>query len=118
MSDVATRRPRKTWDLILTIVLLVGYLVLTALISGSGLFLAFASDSCGASTVCDTDAIGGAMLLVLAGVWIPFVIFTVLAILLLVLRRVAFWLPIVGGLIAIGVLVGGYAIITSAIHPG
>jgi hypothetical protein len=113
----AKTRQRRTWDVVLTIVLLVGYLVVTGAVSASGLFFAFASDSCGASSVCNTDQLAGAMLFVLGGVWIPFVLLLVLAIVLLVTRRLAFWVPLLGIVIAIAILVGGFALVTGAVRP-
>jgi hypothetical protein len=101
----------------LTIVLLVGYLVFTGAVSASGLLFAFASDSCGASSVCNTDQLAGAMMFVLVGVWIPFVLLLVLAIVLLVTRRLAFWVPLLGILIAIAILLGGFALVTGAVRP-
>ena len=114
---ITRTRQRRTWDVALTIVLLVGYLVVTGAVSGSGLFFAFAGDSCGASSVCNTDQLAGAMLFVLGGVWIPFVLLLIVAIVLLVTRRLAFWVPVLGIVIAIAILVGGFALVTGAVRP-
>ncbi|CAN5145484.1 hypothetical protein BH11ACT4_BH11ACT4_08810 [soil metagenome] len=117
MPTAPVPRQRRTWDLVLTIVLLVVYLVATALSSGFGVFLAFASDSCGASSVCNTDQIAAAMILVVGGVWVPFVILLVVAIVLLATRRLAFWAPVLGILLAAAIVVGGFFLAMSAVQP-
>lgn len=115
--ETAPPRPRRTWDLVLTIVLLVFYLGATALGSVMSFFLAFAGDSCGASTVCDYDMIGNAVLIVLAGVWVPALFVVGGAIILLVKRRVAFWVPLAGIVLTIAIVITGFAVATWAVRP-
>lgn len=108
-------RQRRTWDLILTIVLLLLFLVGAAILSALGFFVAFASDSCGASSVCDYDAIGNATIFAIAGPWIPVLPVLIVSIVLLIKKRIAFWVPIVGGLLSVAALIIGFAWATSAV---
>lgn len=110
-------RPRRTWDLVLTIVLLVLYLVVTGIASAMSVFLAFASDSCGASSVCDTGLMGTGMVVAMVGVWVPVIVVLVVAIVLLVTRRLAFWVPVVGILLTIGIAFIGFALVFGAVKP-
>ena len=91
----ATPRPRRTWDLILTIVLLIAYLLGTLVASFSAFFLAFAGDSCGASSVCDYDQMSTGMMVALVGVWVP----------------------VVGGALTIAITIVGWVIATTAVRP-
>ena len=111
-------RPRRSWDLILTIVLLIAYLLGTLVASFSAFFLAFAGDSCGASSVCDYDQMSAGMIVALIGVWIPALVVVIGAIVLLVLRRLAFWVPLVGGALTIIISIIGWAVTISAVRPG
>ncbi len=101
----------------LTIVLLVVYLVVTAMGSFLGFFLAFASDSCGASSVCDYDRMGTGMTIAVYGVWAPVLIVLILSIVLLALRRLAFWVPLVGILLTIALVVTGGVLVFGAASP-
>ena len=114
---VPARRPRRIWDLVLTIVLLVVYLVVTALGSFLGFFLVFASDSCGASSVCDYDRIGTGITVAAYGVWAPVLIVVIVSIVLLALRRLAFWVPLVGILLTIGLVVTGGVLVFGGATP-
>lgn len=114
----ATPRPRRTWDLILTIVLLIAYLLGTLVASFSAFFLAFAGDSCGASSVCDENQMANGMMIALYAVWIPALFVVIGAIVLLVLRRLAFWVPLVGGALTIIISIIGWAVTISAVRTG
>lgn len=111
------RRPRQIWDLVLTIVGLVVYLGVTAIGSFLGFFLAFASDSCGASSVCDYDRMANGMMTATYGVWAPVLIVVILSIVLLALRRLAFWVPLVGILLTIALVVTGGVLVFGAATP-
>ena len=110
-------RARRVWDLVLTIVLLVLYLLITAFGSFTSIFLAFTGDSCNASTVCDYDQIGNAVIIVLAGVWVPSLFVIGASIILLVKRRIAFWVPLVGIVLTIAIVVTGFAVASWAVRP-
>ena len=105
------------WDMILTIVLLVLYLAGAVVLSSLGFFVAFAGDSCGASTVCDYDAIGSATVFAIAGPWIPLLPVLIVSVILLITKRIAFWVPIVGGLLSLAALIIGFAWATSSVVP-
>lgn len=110
-------RPRRTWDLVLTIVLLVlsfgGALVMSFL----ALFLlAFGSDSC-VVRECNYDIMSTGMMIGFIGPWIPAVLALIVSIVLLVLRRIAFWVPIVGGVLSVGALILGFVVAGSGVSP-
>jgi hypothetical protein len=114
-SEPAGKRPVIVWDLVLTIVLLVLMVGAALLASFLSFFLAFASDSCGASVTCDTDRIPGGMLIAMIGPLLVALLVLVAAIIVLVLKRIAFWIPVVGMILVIGVFVGGAAFTASGV---
>lgn len=97
------KRPVRVWDLILTIILVVGAVVLAALASFMGVFLAMASDPCGAVD-CNFDLITAGFLLGTIGPWVALALTVAGAVVLLVLRRLAFWVPVVGAVLIVLVL--------------
>ncbi|ROP48574.1 hypothetical protein EDF44_2688 [Rathayibacter sp. PhB185] len=103
------RRPVRVWDLVLTMVLILCALGATLLLSYFGLFFAMASDACGGSNDCDGDLIGWGVLVAAGGVWVPFLAAVAVSIVLLVRRRIAFWVPIAGLALSFGcTVVGGW----------
>lgn len=112
-----TRRPVVVWDLVTTIVLLVLAAVVGAVLTFAAFFLVFASDPCGASTVCDTGRMGAGFFIALLGPAAITLVTVIVAVVLLILRRRAFWVPIVGILLAAGVWIGGAALVVSGV-PG
>ncbi|MFC5791078.1 hypothetical protein ACFPPE_14575 [Agromyces tardus] len=104
MDEARVRRPVIVWDLVLTIVLLLLMVGAGFVLFFLAFFLAFASDSCGASSVCDSDRIATGMLLAIVLPVALGLIALVAAVVMLVLRRLAFWIPLVG----IGLMVGGW----------
>lgn len=116
-SEPVAKRPVIVWDLVLTIVLLVLMVGAALLASFLSFFLAFASDPCGASVTCDTDRIAGGMLVAMIGPLAVGLLALVAAVVVLVLKRIAFWIPIVGLVLVIGVFVAGAAITFSGV-PG
>ncbi|WP_219812463.1 MULTISPECIES: DUF6264 family protein [unclassified Rathayibacter] len=114
-SGVPHRRPVRVWDLVLTIVLILVASAVTLLLSFFGLFFAMASDSCGGSNACDIGLIEGGMVLAAGGVWVPFVAALVVSIVLLVRRRIAFWVPVAGLAVSFCcTLLGGWMASTGA----
>jgi len=99
---------------VLTIVLLVLNLVLAALVSFMGLFLAMASDPCGVRD-CSTDLIATGMMVAVGLPWLVLIVIVVVAIVLMVMRRLAFWVPIVGGILIVGSLVLGWSIAAAGV---
>lgn len=116
-APAAAPRKRHTWDLVLTIVLLVAYLAGTAFASFLSFFLAFASDSCGASSVCDYDQMSTGMFIVLGGVWLPALFVLAGSIVLIVVKRLAFWVPLVGILLTVGIAFAGVSVVFAAVQP-
>jgi uncharacterized BrkB/YihY/UPF0761 family membrane protein len=110
------KRPIRTWDLVLTIVLLVLAGVLAAIMSFFGFFLAMAGDSCGARD-CSADLIAVGLMVAVALPWVLLIAVAVVAIVLLVKRRLAFWVPLAGGVLIISSWFVG-ALIASAGVPG
>ena len=112
-----TKRPIIMWDLILTIVLLVVMIGVALLASFLSFFLAFASDSCGSGITCDYDRIGTGMLIAMIGPLVVGMLALIAAVIVLVLKRIAFWIPIVGIVLVIAVFIGGAAFTASGV-PG
>jgi Family of unknown function (DUF6264) len=113
----AGKRPVRTWDVVLTIVLLVLDLILTAIMSFFGLFLAMASDSCGVRD-CNTELIATGMMVGVGLPWLVLIITIVVAIVMLVRRRLAFWVPIVGGVLIVGSLILGFVVAGTGVPAG
>ena len=115
-TDAApTKRPVIMWDLILTIVLLVVLVGVALLASFLSFFLAFAGDSCGSGITCDYDRISTGMLIAWIGPRAVGMLALIAAVIVLVLKRIAFWIPIVGIVLVIGVFVGGAALTASGV---
>jgi hypothetical protein len=113
----APERERNVTDLVVTIVGLVitGLLALAA--SVLGLMLVMASDSCGASSDCDTNLIGlGVLLAVVAPwlCWIPALVFTIVR---QVRHRLTWWVPIVGGVAYVPLVVVALLVIDAGVTP-
>jgi hypothetical protein len=114
-ASAPPRRPVIVWDLVLTNVLLVIMIGAALLASFFSFFLAFASDSCGAAVTCDTDRIATGMLIAMIGPLLMGLLALIAAVIVLVLKRIAFWIPIVGIVLIVGVFVGGAAITASGV---
>lgn len=115
MTTAAAPRQRKTWDLVLTIVLLVVYLGWSLLCAFAGALLAMAGDSCGASSTCDYDVLATAFLVGSFGPVALALPVLIVAIVLVVRKRIAFWVPIVGCVLALGIEVLSFALATSGV---
>jgi hypothetical protein len=109
VAPPADQRPRRTWDLVLTIVLLVLDVVLAAIMSFFGLFLAMASDSCGVRD-CNTELIATGMMVAVGLPWLVLIVTVIAAVVVLVMRRLAFWIPLVGGALIVASLVLGFVV--------
>jgi hypothetical protein len=111
------KRPVIVWDVVVTIVLLVVMAGLAFLLLFFAFFLAFAGDSCGASSACDFDRMGTGMLVAMLLPMVVAVVALIAAIIMLVLKRIAFWIPLVGIALMIGAFALGAWITTSAVQP-
>ncbi len=109
-------RPVRVWDVVLSVVLLLGLGVLAALTSLFGAFLAMASDPCGA-VECDTGLISAGMLTAMILPWVLLAAAVTVVVVLLVRRRLAFWVPLVGVPLVIGAWFLGAAIASAGV-PG
>lgn len=114
-TSASPSRPLVVWDLVLTIVLLVLMIGVALVASFFSFFLAFASDSCGASAVCDSDRIATGMLVAMIGPLLVGLIALVAAVIVLVLKRIAFWIPIAGIVLIGAVFVGAVALTASGV---
>ncbi len=117
VTPATSPSPVRMWDLVLTVVLLVLAVGLGLLMLVMSPFLVMASDPCGSGVACNTDQMGVGFLMALIGPPVVLVVGIAAAILLLVLRRVAFWVPLVASALAIGVFVLGAAIVIGGV-PG
>lgn len=114
-ASAPPKRPVIVWDLVLTIALLVVMIGAAVLASFLSFFLAFAGDSCGASVTCDTDRIAAGMLVAMIGPLAVAMLALIAGAVVLVLKRIAFWIPIVGIVLVAGVFVAGVALTASGV---
>jgi len=105
----SARRPLRVWDIVLTIVLLVADVALAAVASFMGVFLAMASDPCGARD-CNFDLITAGFFVGTIGPWVALTLTLAAAIVLLVLRRIAFWVPLAGAALIVLVMVAAFGL--------
>ncbi|WP_347346735.1 DUF6264 family protein [Microbacterium sp.] len=108
------RPPARVWDIVLTSVLLLLLVCLTAIVSYFGFFLAMASDPCGA-VECDEGLIGIGMLTAVVLPWLVFVAVLVVSIMRLVRRRLGFWLPLAAVPLVVGSWFVGAAIASAGV---
>ena len=116
-ASAPPKRPLIVWDLVLTIVLLVLMIGAALLASFLSFFLAFAGDSCGASSVCDYDRMGTGMIVAMIGPLLVGLIALIAAVIVPVLKRIAFWIPIAGIVLIAAVFIGGAALTASGVVP-
>lgn len=87
------RRSSRTWDVVLTIVFLVLSPLAALAASSAGLLLAYAVDACG-SVTCNTDLVNVGLWSAVIAPWGALLAGVVVSIVLLVKRRLAFWVPL------------------------
>ena len=109
--------PVIVWDVVVTVVLLVLLGILAFFVSIFGFFLVMASDPCGA-VECNTDLIGTGVLVAVSLPWVVLVAALVFAIIRLVRRRIAFWVPLVGSILVIASWFAGAAIAAAGVPTG
>jgi hypothetical protein len=103
------RQPVQVWDVVLTIVFLVGLVVLTAFASFMGLFLVMASDPCGVRD-CSTELITIGWLVGTLLPWVVLIATAIVSIVRMVKRKLAFYIPLLGVVGVAGALVLGFVI--------
>lgn len=110
----SVKPPVRVLDVTITIILLVADGVLAALASFMGMFLVMASDPCGVRE-CSSELITLGWLLGMILPWVAFAATAVVAIVLMVKRRVAFWVPLVGAALIVLSLVLAFAVTSSGV---
>lgn len=118
MSQVlsaAAPRERNVPDLVVTVVGLVVTALLGAAASVLGLMLVMASDSCGASSECDTNLIGIGVLLAVVAPWVCWVPALIVVIVRQTRRRLTWWVPIAGGLAYVPLVVVAVLVINAGV---
>lgn len=110
-------RVRRTWDLVLTVVLLIAMAAVAVVAAFGGVFLVFVTDSCGSVGRCNDAAVTSGVLTGAVGPLVVALIAAVVAVVRLVRRRMAFWVPVVGLVLIVAVLVLGYLLTASGV-PG
>ncbi|OOB89191.1 hypothetical protein B0T42_18920 [Rathayibacter sp. VKM Ac-2630] len=100
------------WDLVLTIVLLLAEVCATLLLTYVGLFSGMASDGCMGRDDCDFTLLNWGVLIAAGGVWIGMLAAVVASIVLLMRRRIAFWVPIAGTVLSFAATVIGIWMVT------
>jgi hypothetical protein len=111
------REPVQVWDVVLTIVFLVGLVILTAFASLMGLFLVMASDGCGGRD-CSTELITIGWLVGTLLPWVVLIAAAIVSIVFMVKRRIAWYIPLlgavgVGGALVLGFVIAGAGVPTS-----
>lgn len=91
-----TRRVRPGWDVPIAIVGLVLLAAATAVGATLGTFLGWAGVSCGTDGGCNSGLIMAGMFLATLGVIITAIVFLVITIARITVRRMAWWAPLAG----------------------
>lgn len=101
----------------LTIILLVIDAAIAAFASFAGIFIVMASDSCGVRE-CNTSLITLGWIVGMALPWIALIATVIVAIVLLVKRRIAFWVALVGGVLIALAPFAGFAVASAGVSSG
>lgn len=110
-------RTRRSWDTILTIILVILFAGWAIVCAFAGVTVAFVGDSCGASAVCNTDQIGTALYVGIGGPLVIGLIIVIATIVRLVRKRLAFFVPLIGFVLAPAIVVAAYVTAANAIVP-
>lgn len=103
------KRPLIVWDVVITSILLVLLAFLSFFVSVFGAFLVMTSDSCGADD-CIASLIGFGVLVAMGLPWLVLIAAVVLSMVLIVKRRVSFWLPLAAAPFVVGAWFAGAGI--------
>ncbi|MFD1491560.1 MULTISPECIES: DUF6264 family protein [Microbacterium] len=109
-----TARPVRVWDIVLTVVLLILLAIFAALASYFGLFLAMASDGCFDDN-CNDGLLTFGVWFAAISPWVTLLLGLVGAVILLVVRRVAFWVPLVSAALMVLTFFVAVAIVGAAV---
>jgi len=110
-------RERNVADLVVTILGLAITAVLGLGASFLGLMLVMASDSCGASSTCDTELIALGVLLAVAAPWIGWIPAVVAVVVRQRRRLLTWWIPLASGLAYAPLVVAAFLIIDAGVDP-
>jgi ABC-type Na+ efflux pump permease subunit len=113
-EPVSTRRPVKIWDLVLTIVLVLPLPVLGVLTAIMAGLLVMVSDPCTAQT-CDYARIDAGVIVAFIAPIVVIVLGVAASIIVLVLRRLAFWIPLTTALLAVAAWFVGFLLAGSGV---
>nr|WP_243845273.1 DUF6264 family protein [Microbacterium halimionae] len=109
------QRRRRRWDLWLTISLLVLLAAASVTASVLAVLLTYAFNACG-SGACSRDVMNIGVWVSLTAPWIAFVIALALSIVLLIVRRLAFWVPLAAFVLVVGLWnVGAFIVWAGAV---
>ncbi|HWU21215.1 MAG TPA: hypothetical protein VN088_06805 [Nocardioides sp.] len=120
-SFPAPASPRRAgWvaaDVTLVVVEFVLYAGVLCITSTLSLFLGFFSDGCTGDSPCLGAEFGWGFGLAAVGTWVPFLLAVALVILLGVLRRQMWWVPLVAFVLSTGVFLLGVALAVDGATP-
>ena len=104
-----------TADVVVTSLLMVTHLAVVALSAFFSMFYAMASDPCGSGTACNTDNIGWAFAVTdLGGVGVLLAA-SIVAVFLMVRRRIAFWVPLAGIAVHVGLMALSFSLLDTVV---
>lgn len=107
------RRPVRVWDIVVTAVLLVLLGIAAAIASYFGLFLAMASDGCFDS--CNEGMLSFGVWFAVISPWVVLLLALAAAVALLILRRLAFWVPLTGAALTVATFFVAVGIVGAAV---
>ncbi|QEW04126.1 DUF6264 family protein [Microbacterium lushaniae] len=111
-----TGRPVRVWDIVLTVLLLLLLAVFAALASYFGLFLGMASDGCFDDN-CDYGMLSFGVWFAAISPWVILLLAIVGAVTLLIVRRLAFWVPLTAAALNVVIFFVAAAIVEAAVGP-
>lgn len=109
------RPPVRTGDLVASIVLMVGGAIVFAIVAFFSLFLSMMSDGCGSGGTCRYDLMTAGFLVALLGPPAVFIASVIGTIVRLVIRRSAWWMPLLGVLAGLLVWAVGFAMLQASL---
>ncbi|MBN9189440.1 MAG: hypothetical protein J0I78_16775 [Microbacterium sp.] len=96
-------RTSKSDNIAATVLLFLLVLLVAAFLSFRGMFLGFWVDTCGVVTIpCEPGLFRAGLLTGVFSPWVIFVVALLLSIVLIVIRRRAFWVPLIAIVLTIG----------------
>ncbi len=109
-----TARPVRVWDIVLTAVLLILLGIFAAVASSLGLFLAMASDGCFGDSCAEGLLTFGVWFAVISP-WVTLLLAIAAAVWLLIVRRLAFWVPLAAAALTVVTFFAALAMVGVAV---